>query len=365
MSYILNIGTAIPEYRYSQRDLVAPIASLYEKNSPARRKVAALLGRSAIDYRFSVLPDFSGNGKASFYPFDSRSFCMPNVGQRMEMYKKMSVPLATKAVENVFSATPLHLSQVTHLITVSCTGMTAPGIEILLSDALGLSENIQRATVNFMGCYAAFHGLKLARLMAMSDPDALILVVCVELSTLHLRADESDDNLLSSVIFGDGAAAVLVSSKPVSNQAAISMEGFYSSLIRDADEDMQWNVAPDGFRMNLTSRIPDHVERHLGSFYNRILEKRGLQREDISHFAIHPGGKKILEAFASSLNINASTLEPSFWVLRNYGNMSSPSVLFVLKRIWETAIHPDSNPYIFSAAFGPGLTVESAVLRHG
>lgn len=361
MSYILKIGVAEPEYRYAQRDLVKPIQSLYREDSPTRRKIAALFARSSIDYRYSALPDFGCNGKGSFYPFTGRTSCLPNVSKRMDKFKVLSAPLGQKAVESLFSQEDrFKLSQVTHLIAVSCTGISAPGLEILLAERLGLSQTVQRIAVNFMGCYAAFHGLKIADLIARSDPDALILVVCTELSTLHLRADESDDNLLSSAIFGDGAAAVLVNGQ-ANSHPALKITGFQSMLIRDAADDMQWNVAPDGFKMNLTAMIPVHVQRHIGRFFDDILKKNGLQKGDLLHFAIHPGGKKIVEAFAASLEIDIESLDASFWVLRHFGNMSSPSVLFVLKRIWDTQL--ERGGHIFSAAFGPGLTIETAMLR--
>lgn len=361
MSYILKIGVAVPAYRYSQLDLVKPIQSLYPEDSPARRKIAALFARSAIDYRYSALPDFGCDGNGAFYPFFGRSFCLPDVGKRMAVFKAMSAPLGQKTVESLFNGeNHFALSQVTHLIAVSCTGISAPGLEILLAEKLGLPQTVQRIAVNFMGCYAAFHGLKIADLIARSDPKALVLMVCVELSTLHLRADESDDNLLSSALFGDGAAAVLVKGQ-AARLPALKIAGFQSMLIGEAAGDMQWNVASDGFRMNLTAMIPAHVQRHMRSFFEDIHKRRRLQRSDISHFAIHPGGKKILESFAASLDIDTQSLEASFWTLRHFGNMSSPSVLFVLKRIWENQLESAGN--IFSAAFGPGLTVETAVLQ--
>jgi alpha-pyrone synthase len=365
MSYILNIGTSVPEYRYQQKELVEPLQSLYPEESVARRKIPAILNRSSIDSRYSVLEDFQQGNGSPFYHFNQNGVCLPDVGQRMEEFKSKSIPLAKKAVYNLFNDRDNNrlLSDVTHVVTVSCTGISAPGLEILLPESLGMSQNLQRYTVNFMGCYAAFHGLKLADMICKSTPGALVLVVCVELSTLHMRRDESDDNLLSSGLFADGAAAVLVSPDMPEHGYGAQIIAFDSALIRDGGEDMQWNIGPDAFRMALNARIPGYIAGNMGRYYENALHRARLDKKDIAHFAIHPGGRKILESFATSLGIDTGALEASFKILKNYGNMSSPTVLFVLKELWDHHFHKNSDEYIFSAAFGPGLNIESAFLK--
>jgi predicted naringenin-chalcone synthase len=364
MSYILNIGVATPDYQYSQRELAIPLQSLYSEGSMARRKIPAILSRSSIDFRYSVLGDFKPGNGASFYNFNENMVCLPDVGQRMAEFRIKSIPLAKKAVANLFTdKSPKQLSEVTHVVVASCTGMSAPGLEILLPESLGMSQHIQRYAVNFMGCYAAFHALKLADMICKTSPDALVLVVCVELSTLHMRRAESDDNLLSSGLFADGAAAVLVSPENLGQKQVAQILGFNSALIRDGGEDMQWNIGPDGFQMALNARIPGYIATHMGDFYDNALKKAGIHKHAVQHFAIHPGGRKILEAFVESLGIDNAALDASFKILRNYGNMSSPTVLFVLKELWENHFTKNNDEYIFSAAFGPGLTIESAFLK--
>jgi predicted naringenin-chalcone synthase len=243
--------------------------------------------------------------------------------------------------------------------------MFAPGLDIALIQKLGLSPTIERFSVNFMGCYAAFTALKMAHHICQASPKSRVLVCCVELCTLHFRDDLTDDNLLSTVLFGDGACALLVAGEPKDGQQ-LKIEKFYSNLIPQTQHLMGWYIGNQGFEMVLSSQIPRQIEQHILSSYHELLIQTG--RREADYFAIHAGGKNILQAFSKALNLPENSLAYSFSVLEEYGNMSSPTVLFVLSNLWKSLSSPPLSipqtlkpPTIYSAAFGPGLSVESAL----
>lgn len=365
MTYIINISAKTPDYRYAQSELVGPLQSIFESGSAARRKLPVLCGKSDIAFRHSVLSDFNGHpGEDKLYDFKTDKKEMPHVGKRMQAFRALSLPLAETTVLDLMERTPAcSLDEITHVIAVSCTGLSAPGMEILIPERLQMKKQVQRFGVNFMGCYGALHGMKIADMICKTQPDSVVLMVCVELCTLHLRNDMTDDNLLSSSLFGDGAAAVLFTNRPGKGDRALEMLDFNNTVIEKGRCDMEWQIGIDGFQMKLSAGIPKHVEQNLKTFFLESLKKSGLRAEAIRHYAIHPGGKRILEAFAKSLGLDSVDLWASFTILRNFGNMSSPSVLFVLKELWDNKVDTTSEEHIFTAAFGPGLTIEAAFLK--
>jgi alpha-pyrone synthase len=267
-----------------------------------------------------------------------------------------------KAIENLNQS----VSDLTHIITVSCTGMYAPGLDIEIISTLGLNTTIQRTAINFMGCYGAFNGLKMADTICRANPEAKVLLVCVELCTLHFQKRSEDDFLLSNALFADGAAAVLVESNSAKNgQKSLALKSFFCDLYFEGKQDMAWNVADFGFEMTLTSYIPKLVKTGIKSLIDRLLSTAEMQFQDISLYAMHPGGKAILEAIESSLEMKKEDNRYAYEVLRDYGNMSSCTVLFVLDKILKDA-ESQIGSNVLSCAFGPGLTLESMVLTvHG
>lgn len=252
-------------------------------------------------------------------------------------------------------------SGITHLIAVSCTGMRAPGLEISLSHSLALSQNVERSAVNFMGCYAAFHALRQAVYISNFDPEARVLVSCAETCTLHFKRSSEDDDLLSTALFGDGAAAVIVSSKPDDRRLSLKIVRQASRLIH-APESMCWDIQDNGFLMKLSREVPEYVGRHIRQIHDELLEQCGVKNVD--YYAVHPGGKNILEAFSRALNLSEDCLESSFKILRRFGNMSSPTILFVLDEVKRRFIDSGkSEALVFAAAFGPGLTIEVALMK--
>ncbi|HAI76958.1 MAG TPA: type III polyketide synthase, partial [Microscillaceae bacterium] len=307
MSYIHGITTQSAAYPISASQMTQWFGQRIP-DAVARRKFSFLSRESAIDTKYSVLPDFSSDQAAIlFKPGHS-----PSTEDRMQVYAEASVGLATQVCRQLLQQQTLSTAAITHLITVSCTGMFAPGLDIALVQQLGLSPETERYSVNFMGCYAAFTAMKMADNICRATPGSRVLVCCVELCTLHFRDDLSDDNLLSTILFGDGACAMLVASEPTEG-LQLKIERFYANLIPQTGDLMGWYIGNQGFEMVLSSQIPQQIERHISSSYHKLLAQAGCPQAD--YFAIHPGGKNILTAFAKALQLPEDSLEHSFAVL--------------------------------------------------
>ena len=210
-----------------------------------------------------------------------------------------------------------------------------------------------------MGCYAAIHALKLADVICKADEKANVLIVCVELCTLHFQKKYTPDNISSAILFSDGAAAVLVSGNKKAE--GLSIDHFYSSVSFKSKQEMVWELSSSGFLLTLSGYIPELIEEDFNKIVSECLSETDLTKEDITHWCIHPGGKRILEAVHNSLQFTNGQLQNCYDVLNDHGNMSSPTILFVLKRIKESLDH-NNRSNIFGAAFGPGLTMETFVL---
>lgn len=367
--YINAIGTAVPDFYASQQHAAEFMADLLQFDERERRRLMTLYRYTRIEKRHTVMADYTRPpGEFTFYPNTPGMEPFPTVSQRMGVYRQEAVPLALKAIHNCFSSYPDFDPQtITHLITVSCTGLYAPGPDIEIIEALGLPTTTQRLAINFMGCYGAFNGLKAANAIVRAEPEAKVLVVCVELCTIHFQKKTDTDYLLSNALFADGSAAVLVESKPRPDQS-FRLRSFYCDLLPEGKDAMAWHVSDFGFEMTLTAEVPNHIQRGIGQLMQRLLTQCDLTLSDIGQYALHPGGRRILEVIEAELGITANDDRYAYNVLRQYGNMSSATVLFVLKAIWEDlhsgAAEVDTNrPNILSCAFGPGLTLEAMVLE--
>jgi prepilin-type processing-associated H-X9-DG protein len=240
--------------------------------------------------------------------------------------------------------------------------MYAPGLDIELVHALGLSTSVQRTSINFMGCYAAFNALKVADAFCVGNPEAYVLVVCTELCSIHFQQQPSDDNILANALFADGSAAVLVQAKPAGAKNLLC-EAFHNDFSIAGQHDMAWQIGNHGFEMMLSSYVPDVIGRGIGDLTARLLKKIAIDISDISYFAIHPGGRKILEQIEAKLGLTHEQNAAAYQVLADFGNMSSVTVVFVLQEIFRKTGQEDHGKHILSFAFGPGLTLESMLLR--
>jgi predicted naringenin-chalcone synthase len=233
--------------------------------------------------------------------------------------------------------------------------MSAPGLDLQLLELLDLDKNISRTSINFMGCYAAIHALKIADAICKSESDAMVLIVCTELCTLHFQREATTDNITSSLLFGDGSAAMLLTNDK-DPQEGLTIDSFYSQVIPKGKRDMAWELSSSGFLMTLSGYVPDLIEEDFDMVVENALSKSGVSKNDISHWCIHPGGKRILEAIHKSLGFTNGQLTASYEVLKDFGNLSSASILFVLKQMMHDKKQIKN---LFAAAFGPGLTVET------
>jgi len=326
---------------------------VYAGTDSENRKLRYLYGQSGIEQRYSVIPDYSRELYGwKFFPHSEGLEPFPSLEQRMALYNKQAPLLSVDAIRNCIADVCSH-KDITHLITVSCTGMTAPGLDLQIMELMELDRNIFRTSVNFMGCYAAIHALKIGDALCRSGEGAKVLIVCTELCTLHFQREPSMDNIASSLLFGDGAAAVLLSSDAAAK--GLHLNGFYSEVIPKGKRDMAWELSSTGFLMTLSGYVPELIKADFESVVQRALLQNGKKQSDVAHWCIHPGGKRILEAIEQSMSLEKEALAPSYEVLREYGNMSSATILFVLKDLLKRG--PKGN--IFAAAFGPGLTVET------
>lgn len=343
----------MPAFCHQQMDILQFMQLVYATNDAERRKLRFMYSQSGIQQRYSVLADYSKPVHDwKFYPQSENLEPFPTLEQRMALFNKQAPLLSVDAIRNCLDNIHDH-KEVTHLITVSCTGMSAPGLDLQVMELMDFDKHIFRTSVNFMGCYAAIHALKIGDALCNSDPGARVLIVCTELCTLHFQREATLDNMTSSLLFGDGAAAILMTADSGSHPG-LHIDGFYSEIIVKGKRDMAWELSSSGFLMTLSGYVPDLIEEDFRAVVHRAIGGDSL--EDISHWCMHPGGKRILEAVSKSTGVDGEALRHSYRVLQQYGNLSSASVVFVLKEILQqkTPIRK-----LFGAAFGPGLTVET------
>lgn len=363
MSYITAIGTANPEHRFSQATIADFMLRTMTLHNGDSRKLKTIFKASGIEYRHSVIEDYGKTNGFSFYSEADDFEPVPTTEKRINLFRANAVQLSKSAVDKLVSEyNTIHLQDVTHLIVVCCTGMYAPGLDIDLVKQLKLKSTVQRTAVNFMGCYAAFNALKIADAFCKTDASAKVLIVCTELCSLHFQREGTDDNILANALFGDGSAALLVEAETKSH-LKLKLENFHSDLSKDGEEFMAWTVGDLGFEMKLSAYVPDIIKGGIRDLTHSLLKKISKSLNDIKHFAIHPGGRKILQAIEAELGIAREKNSAAYKVLEQFGNMSSPTVLFVLNEVVNSLDQTNIDERILSFAFGPGLTLESMVLN--
>jgi predicted naringenin-chalcone synthase len=362
LSKIIAIGTAVPAYKHRQEDIRHFMQQVYAMNETDKRKLKFLYHQSGIETRYSVVPDYNKHiNEWKFYPHSENLEPFPSLELRMIWYNKYAPSLSVDAIRNCINDN-IHAREITHLITVSCTGMSAPGLDLQVMEMMDLPKNIYRSSVNFMGCYAAIHAMKMADAICRYETTAKVVIVCTELCTLHFQKEPTTDNIASSLLFADGAAAVLITHDAY-NKKGFHIDTFYSEVVTKGKKDMAWELSSTGFLMTLSGYVPDLIEEDFEALVNRALEHAKKTKQDITSWCIHPGGKRIVDTIAKTLQLPQTALQPSYDVMKDYGNMSSPTILFVLKQIMEL-YNGRSAAEIFGAAFGPGLSMETFVLSN-
>jgi prepilin-type processing-associated H-X9-DG protein len=363
MSYITAIGTANPAHRFSQSIIAEFMTRAMKLNNGDSRKLKTIFRASGIEFRHSVLEDYGRIKDFTFYADSVDLEPFPGTEKRLQIFRQHALTLSLASFNDMIQSFPVFdIRDITHVIVVCCTGMYAPGLDIDLVNSLKLSSTVQRTAINFMGCHASFNALKIADALCKSQAQAKVLIVCTELCSLHFQRAASEDNLLANALFADGSASLLVETNTRS-RLKLKLENFHSDLALAGISDMAWTIGNLGFEMKLSAYVPDLIRKGIAGLTNSLLEKISANLSDIQHFAIHPGGKKILQVIEAELQINKNKNDAAYHVLRNYGNMSSPTVLFVLKEIIRNLNGSNDGERVLSFAFGPGLTLESMVLR--
>lgn len=364
MANIVSLATASPKYSFKQKDLMEIMRKVYDIPADEMRRLAFMYRQSDIDTRHSVLKDYTELEPANWtFLSPKENGPLPGIDERMRIYDEEALPLSLKAIEKCIIGF-IDKSEITHLITVSCTGMSAPGLDLQIAEAMGLPVDVYRTSINFMGCYAAVHGLKIAKQICdSSKKKANVIVVATELCSLHHQKEYTPDNAASSLLFGDGSAAVLVSNE-LKGKQNLEIADFYSKVSFKGAPEMAWRIGSQGFMMTLSAYVPDLVQGEILSMVNAAQNHYGIKKEEITYWGLHPGGKKILNAMQEQLQLEESDMKYARNVMRRNGNMSSPSVLYVLNEILTTAPIKTGDK-IFCIAMGPGLTMETFLVTVG
>ena len=325
-------------------------AQLDERKRAVFDRMAA---RSGIGHRWSVLAP----GADGASPVDPGGFYaaspLPGTGERMGLYASAAPDLAMKAIKALGEQT--ELGAITHLVVASCTGFVAPGIDQIIARRMGLAPSVERLLVGFMGCYAAVAALRSARHIVRSDPVARVLVVTVELSTLHLQEVTELEPLLAMLQFGDGAAAALVTAEP----AGFALEAPFATTLPDSAELIRWDITDRGFAMHLSGEVPARIAAGLADPEFSLAATGGRNPREVDGWAVHAGGRSILDAVERALHLPHAALAASRGVLEDVGNMSSATLMFVLERLLKA---PPIECGV-ALAFGPGLAAEGFRFR--
>lgn len=378
---MLTISTVLPDTVIHQTDVAQMFARQPGMTRLGSRLVSSAFTGSGVSTRHTVLPALgaaalrghettgdTAGGDAAPSPFvdpQTGHLLSPGTRTRNALYTDHAKHLFTRAARTALEqAAPIVSPRdVTHVITVSCTGFFAPGPDVRVVKDLGLRSDVARMHLGFMGCNAAFPALRAARTTCSEDPHAVVLVVCVELCTLHLHVRNDPDTIMGNALFADGAAATVVTAKAegAAGDAAIDLIDFETTLAPVGEEELAWSVGDEGFEMILGTYVPRIIDDHVTDALAPLLDRAGYRPGDIERWAVHPGGRSILDKVQSRLALTDEQMAASRGVLADAGNMSSATILFVLDRLRVGG----SSGTVGALAFGPGLSIESALLRIG
>jgi predicted naringenin-chalcone synthase len=340
-AYLNSIVTAVPEFDVHKKFI--EYGPLLLPDAQSKKLFSRMARRAQIDHRYSFLQPHVDYNKLDTENFYSKEG-FPDTHRRMKFYERHAFSLARQALDQI------DLGDITHLLITTCTGFYAPGLDLQIINHYGLSPGIERTVIGFMGCYAALNALKLARHIVRSEQSARVAILNLELCTLHLKQSSTLEEMLSFLIFADGCSASIVSATP----EGLELQGFATALLPDSSDQITWQIGGLGFDMNLSGRVPATIAAGLPLRLSAMLD--GQKREDIVHWAVHPGGRSVLDAVRDGAGLLEEQLTMSRDILRRFGNMSSATIMFVLHEIMKT---PGSGGAGLAMAFGPGLTVES------
>lgn len=358
-AHILSLSCCNPQLSVSQERIADTLANSLSLTEHERSKLKMIFNNSKINTRHSVIPDYNHEKLEGAFFGSGFPENVPDMAQRNEIYKseapKLALQSSLKALER-WGGKP---SDITHIISVSCTGVYAPGIEFQLIEALGLNPTVERLGINFMGCFGAFKGLAIAKALAKENPKNRVLMVCTELCSLHFQADNSVETFVANALFSDGSAAAIVGCEPRKGEKALfEMVNQSSFALSQTKELMTWEAANTGLVMKVSVKVPAFLGKHIAAFSEQLLgpELPFTQCE----WAIHPGGKAIVETIEKACQLTEEQTKAAWKVLEKYGNMSSATFLFILDEIKS---RKKLHDWVVGLGFGPGLSIEGILLR--
>jgi len=352
-AYINRVATAVPPYDVHDafRSFAQSLLNDDRRNSLLFQRMA---DKSGIEHRYSCL---SPSNLLEGDRVDTKGFyaCgdFPNTAVRMRRFEQHAPALAQAAVDRL-QLGGAECDRITHLLITCCTGFSAPGLDLELIERCRLPSTVERTTIGFMGCYAAINALKLARHIVRSDASARVLIVNLELCTLHLQDTIDLEQMLSFLLFGDGCAASIVSADPV----GVALDSFHAVLVPSTRGLITWNIREAGFDMVLSGGVPAAIHDGLREHGNEILA--GAPVASIDLWAVHPGGRTVLDAVERALDLAPAALASSRDILRRYGNMSSATVMFVIDNVLRLGARGRTG---CAMSFGPGLIAETMLFR--
>ncbi len=361
---IVSIGTAVPATPVSQTVVRDFFATQPGVDRLTRRLIHAAFDAAQIEQRHTVLTQLaddaagvSGAGGVDFVG-DGRALLVPSTGARNAVYERVAPSLYAEAARSALAQAEIDPQAVTHVVTVSCTGFFAPGPDYRLVRDLGLSSLVERYHLGFIGCAAAVPALRLAARITAAQPGAVVLVACAELCSLHIRASSDPQQIVAASVFADGAAAAVVTADPgIADGSGLELDRFATALTAAGEKDMAWTIGDEGFLMTLSAEVPRIIGREIRAVVADFLH--GDTPPDA--WAVHPGGRSVLDRVETGLDLSPEAIAPSRAVLRDHGNMSSATILFILRALLlDDGVGDGSR--VGALAFGPGLTVESALL---
>jgi predicted naringenin-chalcone synthase len=361
---LIDIAVANPPFKVTQTRAAEELKLRMPGGSAIGRMIDIAASHSGIESRFISVPDSGEISSEKFYS-QNGVYMKPGTKARMVEYEKWSKVVAKNAVEKLINDNNLDVSRINQLVTISCTGFFAPGLDYYLISEFNIPCDVKRVNIGFMGCAASVIGFN-AVMNAMnvaSEKEINSLLVSVELCSLHLQTEPTRDNILANMIFADGCGAALFSNSTMFNKGEkLKILNTDSVLFKDSADYMGWNVGDYGFEMVLSSNLPKIIADEAVPAVNKILSSHGLSASSINHWALHPGGRAILDALQNGLDLSDEKMLPSRNVLKHFGNMSSASILFVLKEILNSG-KINKDDYCCAVAFGPGLTMEIAIFK--
>jgi len=358
---LIDIVTASPPFKVSQSYAASELKKRMGGTSAISRMIDMAANQSGIDHRFFVIKDGEENSSEKFFTKDG-NYVSPDTKSRMTEYEKWSILLTKQAVKELAEKNNIDFGSIDRIITITCTGFFAPGLDYELIKEFNISPSVKRTNIGFMGCAASLVGVNSVWEAMKQQGNENILMVSVELCSLHLQTEPTRDNILANMIFADGVAAAYFSKTNISNEKKLEIQFAESFLFQDSAKFMGWKIGNNGFEMMLSSELPKIILNSAAPKAKEILTQKGIDISQIKHWALHPGGRAILDSLQNGLALSDEQLKPSREVLKNFGNLSSVSILFVLKNILENS-QLNKDDYLCAIAFGPGLTMELVLFK--